>query len=789
MKKNGKDNKDEKKAGRPEKVYQQKDIDHRQTRMNTIVISLMVLLSAVLLVATVLIYQNYLTELRDQASTKADLYTAETLRTLDAQIAEGISLSKQVANKLNGISSLNDVGVAIRSLRNDSAFENIAFCRFFADGKEYGQFATPYSLERENVSKLNGTNVARCAGLVPDLEWNTNTIAFYAPVASGAADGVVLYFPGDSFSAFTAQEDANDEFTSAAMVSVFASGEGETLGIFHKDENVTLSVHNNIYDYLTNLVNDKAVIDALKNDLHYERSASYKVTVYSEDYVASIGTAKSGGGLSIVSLYSVEELCRGSYVLINSILGILIMVFAMLIFTGVFVLVTRRIAEQRRLTASLTDPLLNCPTRIKFVREAPKILAKNPNSNFAVIISEIRHFQYIQETFKNIKADEDCLKFLTLVFSKMMQVDEMFAYAGDGEFLLLLHYRDRDGLTRRLQTVSGLAYNHKGRLPDRMHLELEGGVYETSEGNYTDIEKMIENAEEARTSANVYESFSYKFFSESIRATHMQNSDIEMRMDSALANGEFVLVYQPKYNIRQDKPDGCEVLIRWFDPEKREYRSPALFMPLFEANGFVVKLDHYIFETVLKYINASIENGSVLYPVSVNVSRVTAAQPDFLDFYIKLKKQYNIRDHFITLEFTESVAYENYDMLKMMIDELHKNGFYCSIDDFGSGYSSYNILKELPMDEIKLDYFFIKKGIAADRDAAILQSIVSVAKKLGMKVTQEGVETRDELETLRKIGCDVIQGYHYSKPLMLSDYVQFISDNSRASGRYRNDIT
>ena len=758
---------------------------NNQRKVNTFVLLLVIIFSVILLGATVLVYTNYLDEIRSQASTKADLYTADDIRLLDAEIAEGISLAKQVANKLNGISNRDDVAVTLRSLRNDSTFDSVAFCRFFADGREYGQFGTVYSMERENVSRMNGTNVARCCGLVPDREWNTNTIAFYAPILSGYADGVVLFLPADTFSSFVQEANAAD--AALARVAVFADGEGETLAIFHKDDDVVLSVHNNIYDYLTNQINEKSTIDSLKNDLVYERSASYQATVYSEDCIVSIGTAKSGGGLSIIALYTVETLCKSSFQLINAILGILIMVFAILIFTGTFVLITRKVAEKKRLEASLMDPVLNCPTRIKFERDAAPVLEKNKNSKFAVVVSEIKHFQYIQEYFGQPVAEES-LKFISMVFSKMLQVDELYGYEGDGTFLLLLHYRERESVTKRLQTVSGLAYNHKGLLPERYHLELSGGVYETTEGNYSTIAKMIDNAYEACTSANVVEVGDYKFFTETIRSSNLQNADIEIRQESALANGEFVVVYQPKYNIKQDKPDGCEVLVRWFDPEKREYRSPGLFMPLFEANGFVVKLDHYVFETVLKYISEAVELGSVLYPVSVNVSRVTAAQPDFLSFYINLKNKYGIRDHFITLEFTESVAYENFDMLKLMTEELHANGFYCSIDDFGSGYSSYNTLKELQMDEIKLDSFFIKRGTSFDRDMAILQSVISLAKKLGMKVTQEGVETHDEMDLLRKLGCDVVQGYHYSKPLFLSDYVQFISDPNKSSGRNRGNF-
>lgn len=137
----------------------------------------------------------------------------------------------------------------------------------------------------------------------------------------------------------------------------------------------------------------------------------------------------------------------------------------------------------------------------------------------------------------------------------------------------------------------------------------------------------------------------------------------------------------------------------------------------------------------------------------------------------------SINDGFITLEFTESFAYENYEFLSNIVERLHQNGFLCSIDDFGTGYSSYNILKTIRMDEIKLDKFFLDKGLSAERDQLVLESVIGMVKKLGMKVTQEGVETKEDLYRLEALGCDVIQGYYFAKPMKYSDYCDFVKNN------------
>ena len=248
-------------------------------------------------------------------------------------------------------------------------------------------------------------------------------------------------------------------------------------------------------------------------------------------------------------------------------------------------------------------------------------------------------------------------------------------------------------------------------------------------------------------------------------------------MESALANSEFHLFYQPKYNLKSKTLDGSEVLIRWYDNKIEKYRVPNEFLPVFEENGFIVNLDHFVFYKACENIAERIKNKKVCYPVSVNISRVTAIQPNFTDYYIKIKKKFNIKDNFLTLEFTESFAYENYDYLSDTVKILHDNGFLCSVDDFETGYASYNILKTIPMDEIKLDKFFLQKGISTERDQTLLSSVIEMVKKLDMKVTQEGVETKGDLERLEALECDVIQGYLFAKPMKYVDYCEFIDVN------------
>ena len=245
-------------------------------------------------------------------------------------------------------------------------------------------------------------------------------------------------------------------------------------------------------------------------------------------------------------------------------------------------------------------------------------------------------------------------------------------------------------------------------------------------------------------------------------------------MYKSLKKGDFSCFYQPKYNISQNRIDSAEALVRWYDPETEKFREPGEFLPFFEASGAIFDLDKYVFHEVCKFISSSAAKGYKMVPIAVNVSRASAIKQGFIEFYIGTKRKYKIADKFITIEFTESFAFQNYDVLKQIVVKLQDNGFNCSIDDFGSGYSSYNVLKELAMDELKLDKFFIVPGISVERDALLHKSVITMAKGMGMRVVQEGVETKEELERLKEFGCDIIQGFYYSRPLHPDDYIKFI---------------
>jgi EAL domain-containing protein (putative c-di-GMP-specific phosphodiesterase class I) len=373
----------------------------------------------------------------------------------------------------------------------------------------------------------------------------------------------------------------------------------------------------------------------------------------------------------------------------------------------------------------------------------------------------------------------DLLKFIKACCAREMSEEETYGHGTDGEFFLLLHFREKRILMNRLNNIYAMVRKYPGLKKEAFTISAMFGIYmaerTAEDGN---AQKMMDKAVIARNTPTMNGKLSdFSFYTDTLRESYMQQADIETKAESALANNEFKVFFQPKLNIKTGRIDSAEALVRWYDTEKDVYRSPATFLPVFESNGFIVKLDKYVYKTVCEYISESVTNGIKLYPISVNISRFTASQEDFFSYYLGLKQQHGVPDGIITLEFSESFAQENLEFLNSVVAQMHKNGFKCCIDDFGTGSSPFSMLKQIPMDTIKLDRLFIRKGLSTDRDNAIIENTIKIAKALNMKVIQTGVETIDDVNRLKAAGCDAIQGYYYSKPLATSDYVSFIEQH------------
>ena len=246
-------------------------------------------------------------------------------------------------------------------------------------------------------------------------------------------------------------------------------------------------------------------------------------------------------------------------------------------------------------------------------------------------------------------------------------------------------------------------------------------------------------------------------------------------MRESLQRQEFEVYLQPKYSLRDKQIYGAEALIRWHHPVLG-FLSPMEFIPLFEKNGFIVNLDLFVFEQVCRLLKQWKAAHKRLFPISVNMSRVHLMKPDFLDDYIAIINRYQIPASLLEIELTETMVFENPKAFHSIIHKIHEAGFTCSMDDFGSGYSSLNMLKDLELDTVKLDgAFFSSRGMDNPKENIIVKSMLDLTKKLDMATVAEGIETDKQMDFLRLTSCDLVQGYVISKPVPVREFEMLVS--------------
>ncbi|MFA9464285.1 MAG: putative bifunctional diguanylate cyclase/phosphodiesterase [Velocimicrobium sp.] len=272
------------------------------------------------------------------------------------------------------------------------------------------------------------------------------------------------------------------------------------------------------------------------------------------------------------------------------------------------------------------------------------------------------------------------------------------------------------------------------------------------------------------------------YYDDNLRKTMLWEQEIINQMGNALSNEEFQIYLQPKCDIQSGRPVGAEALVRWSHPE-RGVLSPADFIPIFEKNRFIIKLDFYVWEQTCMLLRRWIDEGKRPHPISVNVSRINLHNPKLCDILIELIETYQIPPSLLELEITESAYVDNQKRLVGVIENLQAYGFVVLMDDFGSGYSSLNMLKEAVVDILKLDLVFLTGDDKQNRGGNILASVMNMAGWLNLSVIAEGVETKEQAEFLRSIGCQVAQGYYYAKPMPIKDYETYLLQGADNSSR------
>ena len=317
-------------------------------------------------------------------------------------------------------------------------------------------------------------------------------------------------------------------------------------------------------------------------------------------------------------------------------------------------------------------------------------------------------------------------------------------------------------------------------------IRLKRGIYPVRKDD-TDVNIIIDRANAARKSLNGDEKTMVAMYSDKIVNQMYKVDQIESEMEAAIKNKEFQVFIQPKWDIVHDRIYGGEALVRWIKADGTRI-FPDEFIPVFEKNGFVEKLDLYMLEEVCKRLRVLIDSGFSIFPISVNQSRLLLHNPNYVDQIKKILKRYRIPNGYIELEITETVFQDERETMITTMNLLKQQDVQLSMDDFGSGYSSLNMLKDVPFDVIKIDREFFSESITSNSSILILRKIIEMAEGLGIRVLCEGVETKEQVELLKQLGCCYVQGYYYAKPMPMEEFITTYCKSIPDGKKYYDDL-
>lgn len=411
------------------------------------------------------------------------------------------------------------------------------------------------------------------------------------------------------------------------------------------------------------------------------------------------------------------------------------------------------------------DPQTGIPNRAAFVRDAELLLKSNPSKKYVVCSGNVNKFKIIDDLY-GFEAGDKVLHIVSVVLKYTVGSEGLCASLGGGNFALFFEYTPENmaRLTKREFidcSVLGIAFRVTMRFGLYVAQDRSESIMNMM--NYATI-SMDKNSSPMENTFTMYT----QEFHDQMKLETMITAD----MQGAMERQEFKLFFQPQYNPAGTLV-GAEVLCRWIKDDGF-IRTPDVFIPIFEKNGFIKKLDRYVWEKSFQAIQRWHSAGIKVVPISLNISRITLKDDDIISFISDLHKNYSLPPHTVHFEITESAYMNDQKRLIGRVNGIRNLGYAIAMDDFGSGYSSLNTLKDVPIDILKLDMGFLRESENTERGGTIINSVVRMAQDLKLMTIAEGVETQNQADFLCSIGCDVLQGFLYSRPVSQAEFERII---------------
>lgn len=392
------------------------------------------------------------------------------------------------------------------------------------------------------------------------------------------------------------------------------------------------------------------------------------------------------------------------------------------------------------------------------------------NSKKTIIILDIDKFKSFNKKYGHMKGNALLKRVGEEIKHSIRKTDIVCRLANDVFGICLSGEVDVENITRRLNNkisrikIEDIWYN----------LRISMGVYICGKEE-KDVQSVIDKAIMAHDSIKGKYHVPYGVFTEEFEQKLIRESEIENMMEYAIKNKEFEVYYQPQINAKTEKMERAEALVRW--KKDGNMISPSEFIPIFEKNYFIIKLEEFVYEKVCENIQELKAEFKEIPQISVNISKESLLEKDFIEKYMKITEQYGISPNEIEIEITERTTVDSNIDMKEILEKIKGKGFSIAIDDFGTGYSSLNMLEILPIDMIKIDKSFIDRIDEKNHTINLLEIIFLITKKLNLKTVAEGVEKSEQVSYLKKVNCDFMQGYFYAKPLDFNTFKNYTRKN------------
>ncbi len=595
-------------------------------------------------------------------------------------------------------------------------------------------------IEAPYISAENGKNIIALA--VPMIEeGELIAVLFAESLLDDTYEDIVEIVEGSGY-AFLVDENQNMVFNTSNPFEEFAEEENDSVDFYNSS-------------MMTEIKADFR--EGKAGEVYYQMEGVHQIVVYAPVESTSWGLVVDMNSDAVNDGLSDAV---GMIITVSMVVVFLLIIFA--IYAGYSKISSLKSIEK----SAYYDPLTKLPNLAKIKKDMKSVLKRNTTNRYSVVKIDVENFKAINEMF-GFEIGNRVLQAFKTIRETVDEPTLMIARVGIDEFLLFSGNGFLDDMEERTNIYEA---HYKELIPElgEYHISFKYGRYHIAKGEMN-VDDIVTKVNMAHRIAKDKKGLIIYDYDDSYKRDVLEAAEITSKMKTALENKEFKVYLQPKFSVIDGGIVGAEALVRWIEPNG-DIVYPNRFIPLFEKNGFIVELDRYMLEATCVVIKQWIDSGFGHLSVSVNCSRLNLNSPNFVTIISEIVDRYQIPHQYIEIELTESTIIENEEVLEKLFRDLHTSGFKVSIDDFGSGYSSLGLLKNLKVDTLKLDRSFFVDNKDIVRGDLVVDGIIKLAQSLNMYVVAEGIEEESQIRFLKQIGCDAIQGYYFEKPMAVVEF-------------------